>query len=165
MIIPVRTTRLRGRAAVLGLLLALAMPAHAAYVLRYNSIVNGAVAFTGNTLGLNKANNTNAPGTAGGIGAFITQNTALQDGSYPPGTTNDWTLNGSAAQLSLPAGSTVLYAELIWSGSYSYGGENVAGSLGSAVQFVTPLGTFNVSPAPATATTLGTAGGGGTCSS
>jgi uncharacterized repeat protein (TIGR01451 family) len=139
--------------------------AAAQYVQRYNGITNGAVTFTGNTLGLNKAANANNPGTAGSIGAFSTLNAALQDGGYPAGTTADWRLNGAAAQLDLPAGSTVLYAELIWSGSYSYGGENVSANLSEPVTFVTPAGTFSVAPDPTTSRTLGTGTPAGACTS
>src|SRR5215218_850466 len=94
--------------------------AAAQYQLRYSTITTGALTFTVNTLGLSKAANTNAPGTSTGIGTFITTNTTLRDGTYPFGTTANWALDSSAANLAMPAGSTVRYAELIWSGSYSY---------------------------------------------
>src|SRR6266511_4333076 len=95
------------------------LPAHAAYINRFSTITNGVITFTGNTLGLSKQPTTNAPGTSDAIGAFITTNTALRDGTlYPFGTTADWHQNSSAAVLNLPPGSTVLHAELIWSGSY-----------------------------------------------
>ncbi|MBU1170511.1 MAG: DUF11 domain-containing protein [Proteobacteria bacterium] len=128
-----------------------ATPLYAAYVKRYSTVANGAMSYTGNTLGLNKAANANAPGTSGAIGAFITLNNALRDGTYPYGTTADWTLNASSAVLSLPSGSTVLYAELIWGGSYRYGTEDVTASLGTYVTF----NGLNVSPSSSTATTLG----------
>ena len=58
-----------------------------------------------------------------------------------------FTLNGSAVNLNLPPGSAVLYAELIWSGSYSYGGEDVSAFLNNSVTFTTPGGTtFTVAP-------------------
>lgn len=129
----------------------------AAYVQRFSTIGNGAITFTGNTIGLNKAANTNAPGTSGAIGTFIAAGTASVDGTYPVGTTATWTQNASRAVLVIPPGSTVLYAELIWSGSYSYGGENVSAFLGNSVTFTTPLGTSSVAPAAATSQTLGTA--------
>ena len=141
----------------------LATPAHAVYVNRYSTITNGALTFTGNTLGLDMTANANAPGTSGSIGTFISLNTALVDGTYPAGTTGDWTKNGSAATLYIPAGSTILYAELIWSGSYSYGGEDVSASINKPVTFVTPNGTFSISGAAATSQTLGTVGAGGSC--
>lgn len=94
-----------------------------AFILRYNTTMNGAMTFTGNTMGLNKVANQNNQGTAGSIGAFITLNTASQVGNFPLGTTLDYTQNSSAAILSLPSGSSVLYAELIWAGSYNYGAE------------------------------------------
>ncbi len=141
-------------------------PIHAAYVQRYSTINNGAITFTGNTIGLNKAAGANAPGTSGAIGTFIAAGASTQDGTYPVGTTSTWQANASKAVLTIPAGSVVLYAELIWSGSYSYGGEDVSASIGTNVTFITPLGTSSVPPAAATAQTLGTAGTGkaaGTC--
>jgi uncharacterized repeat protein (TIGR01451 family) len=137
--------------------------AQAAYINRFTTITNGAITFTGNTIGLNKANNANAPGTVGAIGTFITTNTASKDGTYPLGTTSSWSANASTATLVFPAASNVIYAELIWSGSYSYGGENVSAFLNNNVTFITPLGANAITPAAASAQTLGAAGAGGTC--
>jgi large repetitive protein len=128
-----------------------AASSHAAYVNRYSNIANGAITFTGNTLGLNKANNANTPGTVGSIGTFITTNTAVRDNTYPFGTTATFANNSSQAVLAIPPGSTVLYAELVWGGSSNLGGENVTASLGNSVTFITPAGTSAVAPAAATA--------------
>ncbi len=143
------------------------LPAHAAYINRFSTITNGAITFTGNTLGLSKQPTTNAPGTSDAIGAFITTNTALRDGTlYPFGTTADWHQNSSAAVLNLPPGSTVLHAELIWSGSYSYGGENILSAIDTPVSLTTPGGaTFPISPDSATSNILGTPDGAGGCTS
>lgn len=148
---------------LVAMLLLASLPTHAAYVQRFSTITNGAITFTGNTLGLDKTANANAPGTSGAIGTFITTDTTVTDGTFPAGTTANWAVNRSSAVLQIPAGSTVLYAELIWSGSYSYGGETVAASLNNAVTLTTPAGTASVAPGAATAQTLGTAGAGGTC--
>lgn len=137
--------------------------ADAAYVQRYSTITNGALTFTGNTIGLNKAANANAPGTSGAIGTFIAEGATTQDGTYPVGTTANWTLNASRAVLNIPAGSTILYAELIWSGSYAYGGENVSTSLNSSVSFITPLGTNSIAPNAASSQTIGASGTTGNC--
>jgi len=140
--------------------------ARAAYVNRFSTITNGAITFTGNTLGLSKQAGANAPGIRGGIGAFITTNIALVDGTYPAGTTPDWRLDSAAAVLNIPAGSNVLYAELIWSGSYSYGGENVSPFLNNPVNLTAPGGAaVAIAPDPATANTLGNANANGTCAS
>ncbi len=136
--------------------------AQAVYINRFTTITNGALTFTGNTIGLNKASNSNAPGTAGSIGTFITPVATSVDGTYPTGTTATWTTNGSTAPLKLIGGSNVLYAELIWSGSYSYGGETVSASMNRAVTLTSPLGAFSVPPA--TSQTLGVEGASGTCS-
>lgn len=136
------------------LLLVWSTPLHAAYVKRFTTVAAGAITYTGNTLGLGKAAGTNAPGTTGSIGTFTTTDTSLKDGSYPSGTTALWSLNSSSAVLSIPSGSSVLYAELIWGGSYNYGGENVSANLGTSVSFNTPFGTYSVSPSGSTATTL-----------
>ncbi len=135
----------------------------AAYVSRYNTIANGALTFTGNTIGLNKTANANTPGAADSIGAFITTNATSVDGTYPAGTTSTWQTNASRAVLSIPPASNVLYAELIWSGSYSYGGENVSAFLGNAVTFTTPSGSNAVSPTAATSQTLGAGSAAGAC--
>src|SRR4051812_20599106 len=67
----------------------------AEYKTRFTTTTNGALTFTGNTLGLSKTANANTPGRADGIGTFITTNLQLRDGTYPLGTTADWRLNGS----------------------------------------------------------------------
>ena len=127
----------------------------ASYVKRYTTIANGGMTFTGNTLGLSKASGSNQPGTNGSIGAFITTNTALKVGTFPAGTTLDWTKNASSAQLRLPSGSTVIYAELVWGGSYNYGGSNVSAYLNNSVTLSGPGGSFSVSPSPTTAAVTG----------
>lgn len=145
-------------------LFALSNSSQAAYTNRYTTTTNGAITFTGNTLGLDKVTNANDPGTVGSIGAFITTDTSLRVGTnYPFGTTSDWTKNGSAAIFSMPAGSTILYAELIWSGTYAYGGQNVKANLNDPITFKTPLGSYTVSPDPTTAQIGGNANLTGDC--
>lgn len=121
------------------------------FIKRYSNVKKGAVVFTGNTLGLSKAANANAPGTEGSIGAFISTDENLKAGNFPAGTTFDYTKNGSRAVLTLPAGSRILYAELIWGGLYRSSTNDISPLLNNAVSFVTPSGTYPVSPAPATA--------------
>ncbi len=128
--------------------------AQAVYYRRYTTIANGAMTFTGNALGLSKVNNQNNPGTAGSIGAFSTINTALRVGSFPSGTTLDYLQNSASAVLRMPAGSTVLYAELIWGGSYLYSTQNYTSLINNPVQMTTPAGTYTITPDPATAQTL-----------
>lgn len=85
------------------------------YVNRFLTNANGAVTFTGNTFGLNKQANANAPGTAGSIGTFFSVNPSSVDGSFPTGTTANYLQNSSSAVLRLPSTTTqILYAELIW---------------------------------------------------
>ena len=92
--------------------------AAATYAKRYSTITNGALTFTGNTLGLSKHVGVTVQGAIDGIGAFITNNPTLRVPNYPldptgrGGTTRVWTLNGSAASLVLPPGSTVLYRNI-----------------------------------------------------
>src|SRR5262249_42248833 len=101
----------RGAALVMVTLLG-AATAHAQYVNRFTTITNGAITFTGNTLGLSKAVGLNQAGTSDAIGAFTTVNTALQVPTFPAGTTLAFAQNSASATLNLTAGSTVLYAEL-----------------------------------------------------
>jgi uncharacterized repeat protein (TIGR01451 family) len=127
------------------------------YLLRYVNTASGAVTFTGNTLGLAKLSGQNQPGALDSIGAFITLNTNSQVGTYPNGTTLDWSNDSSAAVLQIPTNSTVLYAELIWSGSAQIATDtsatgDVLGYLNTPVQFILPDGTTNsIVPDPVTA--------------
>ncbi|MFC0213703.1 hypothetical protein ACFFK0_14760 [Paenibacillus chartarius] len=117
-----------------------------ALILRSSLNATGAITFTGNTLGLSRSGTEGEPGTQDSIGAFITTNAALRFGSYPAGTTNNYANNQSAALLSMPAGSAVLYAELIWGGSYRNGNVNLSGAINNPISFTTPLGTFSITP-------------------
>ncbi|MHA7966635.1 DUF7507 domain-containing protein [Paenibacillus sp. CAU 1782] len=99
------------------------------------------------------------PGTLDSIGAFTTTNTASVYGTYPAGTTSLYQSNSSSAQLVLPSGSTVLYAELIWGGSYINGNVNLTAAINNPVSFTTPAGTSSVTPDSATANQVDLGGG------
>ena len=115
---------------------------------------NGAVTFVGNALGLNKDGTNDRPGTSGSLGTFITTDTSQQDNpEWPQGTTGDWRLNSSSAVLSLPSGSRIIHAELIWGGSYLFGSEDVSDFLNDPINFTTPTGTTQVTRDPTTAVT------------
>jgi MYXO-CTERM domain-containing protein len=128
-------------------------------VLRFRETAAGNVVATGNTLGLSKTDGQNGPGTGDSIGTFLT----LDEGSvddfpqqldnpWGTGTTNDWTLNGSEAELILPGDNTqVLHAELIWGGSTWYGTENVTGDVDSEVTLSFGDDSLLVAPDPASA--------------
>ncbi|MBS0648809.1 MAG: tandem-95 repeat protein [Verrucomicrobia bacterium] len=105
---------------LLALMYSFSTQLEATYISIYTTTDNGAITFTGNTLGLDKTTNQNNPGTTGSIGAFITTDTSMQVGSFPVGTTLTWQNNSSTAVLDIPSGSTILHAELIWSGSYGF---------------------------------------------
>ena len=139
--------------------------ADAAYVQVYNTIQKGAITFTGNTLALNgnATAQSGVPGTSSTGGAFIAEGisplsyfggfNATFYGAGAVGTTNDWTKNASRAVLNIPVGATVLYAELIWSGT---NGAAINASRSNAVKFITPAGTYTVSPSATTANDTGT---------
>jgi large repetitive protein len=146
--------------------------AEAQYIQRFSATTNGAITFSGNTLGLDGEVNQHGQGTRGAVGTFITTDTSLRDDLpapstaplFPFGTTSDWRLNRSQAILRLPSGARVLRAELVWGGSFAdSSGENVSAFLDNAISFTTPAGTLGVAPDPATAKTSGTASGDGTC--
>jgi hypothetical protein len=160
---------------VLGALLVPAR-AQAQYNLRYGTITGGAITFTGNALGLDGDKNGNSPGTNGAIKTFITTDLSQQDGSFPPGTTSDWTLNNSRATLRLPNGARVLHAELVWGGSFASGSASddvssfIDGPTGPAdkgyVLFTTPDGVVHqIQPDPTTARTDGSVNGSNHCNS
>ncbi|MGG1845873.1 DUF11 domain-containing protein [Bacillus wiedmannii] len=118
---------------------------------RFSTTTNGALAITGNTLGLSKISNQNRAGTIGAIGAFATTNTALQVPTFPAGTTLNYTQNSSTAILNIPAGSTILYAELVWGGNYLSRDQNITNVLGNPVSFTTPVSTYSITPSAVTA--------------
>ncbi|MGL6105998.1 hypothetical protein, partial [Romboutsia sp.] len=125
---------------------------------RYSTIQPGAMTFTGNTLGLSAA-----PSFGSEIGAFITINTASIVGGYPPGSTLIWQENSSSAVLNMPLGSTILYAELVWGGSYKTitllpgptpgPPENVSAFINNPISFNTPSGLSMITPSTITAQT------------
>jgi len=135
-------------------------PAVSAQELRFATTTPGGIVATGNTLGLSKDQNANGPGLKDSIGTFLSLGNSTDDmplnavNPWPAYTTYDWQQNGSAAVLSLPSEVSVLYAELLWGGSYQYGAENVSASLGNAVSLAFGAATMNVAPDPATALTV-----------
>ncbi len=123
----------------------------AVYIERYNTTDNGSIVFTGNTLGLSKVINQHNPGKEDSAGAFITVDTSQKVNLYPAGTTLDWTKNSSAAVLDLPDESTILYAELIWSGSYGFQNQITIDDINAPVILTTPEGVSHFIPSdPAT---------------
>lgn len=125
------------------LITALALPpyAHASestLSLRYRGTTHGAVLMTGNTLGLAKELGSNAPGTADSIGVFICEPPASEaepaavDWVAP--TCTDWRFNASSAYLDLPEDAEVLYAEVLWGGSFRYGEQDVEAHLDDNVR-------------------------------
>jgi hypothetical protein len=135
---------------------------HAIYIPVYTTNDNGGISWTGNTLGLNKANNVNQPGTSGSIGAFITTNTVLKVGNYPAGTTLNWAVNSSQATLDIPPHSTILHAELIWSGSYGFEPAISGAVLDTPIRMITPDTVSHIiTPNPLTAQSRVNAGSNG----
>ena len=125
-----------------------------AFIKRFSDIRRGDIVFTGNTLGLSKLTNANSAGTLGSIGAFITLDLSQQVNDFPFGTTLNYALNSSSAELSLPAGSTVLYTELVWGGLFRSTVNNISGVINNGVTFTTPVGSQSVLPDPITAQTF-----------
>ncbi|UQA58354.1 MYXO-CTERM sorting domain-containing protein [Polyangium aurulentum] len=145
---------------LLALTLAALVPASAsAQELRFTATVPGGITGTGNTLGLAKATNLNGPGDRDSIGTFLSLGDSVDDmpvnaaNPWPMGTTFDWKANGSAAMLDLPE-AEVLYAELLWGGSYNYGGEDVTSALNSPVKLFANGESIDVMPDPNTALTI-----------
>lgn len=138
----------------------LATPVHA-QVLRYSDTAQGAIATTGNTLGLSKATDENGPGTRDAIGTFISlvpnvrdETPANPNNMWLQGTTENWRQNGSRARLDLPDGAAIRYAELVWGGSYQYGSEDVSDVLDTPVTIWAGGESMLVEPIPNTAQTL-----------
>lgn len=156
----------------LGLSLALALTlaastAAAQHELRFSTTVEGAITFTGNTLGLSNATDENGQGTRDSIGTFIALDPSSVDNvpapttapTFPAGTTSQWQDDGSSAYLDLPTNKDVdvLYAELMWGGSWNYLGENVQTSLATPVTLSFEDGaSITVTPDAETGVTINT---------
>ena len=127
----------------------------------FSTTAPGGISATGNTLGLAKGANANEPGTEHSIGTFISLDSQSVDdidsnpaNPWPFGTTADWSSNGSAAQLTLPAGATVLHAELVWAGSHDYYPETVTEHIDTPVSLLAGTDEVVVSPDSLTAQTV-----------
>jgi MYXO-CTERM domain-containing protein len=133
--------------------------------LRFSSTAKGGVVSCGNTLGLSKQPGSNGPGVGDSIGTFLSPDLQQLDdfpanlgNPWGPGTTSDWTLNGSSAVCDLPESSgavlEVVYAELVWGGSYFYGTEDVSASLDVPVTLEANGMSIDAVPDPQTSVTL-----------
>ncbi len=116
------------------------------FVERFSKITKGGILFIGNTLGLSKLINENKAGTEGAIGAFSSVNQRHQVLTFPEGTTLNYLENGSEAELLLPSGAEVVYAELIWGGLCKDVYADISNLTNNSVKFVTPQGEFLISP-------------------
>lgn len=103
-----------------------------AFIERFTTIERGGIRFIGNTLGLSKNTNTLTAGTLGSIGTFTSLSNS-QFSNFPVGTTSSYLLNGSNAILTLPIGSSVLHAELVWGGLYKSQTQDISNLTNSAV--------------------------------
>lgn len=70
--------------------------------------------------------------------------------NFPFGTTLNYLQNGSNAILSLPAGSTVLYAELIWGGLFRSTINNISNIIDNNITFSTPTESVSIANDPIT---------------
>lgn len=129
--------------------------------LRFSDTLPGGIVSTGNTLGLAKGPEQNGPGTQHSIGTFIALDPnevdaepANADNPWPLGTTWNWERNGSTGMLTLPAGAQVIYAELVWAGSYEYWPEDVSPWIDDPVSLMAGGAEMLVAPDPSTALTL-----------
>ncbi|MGL5416309.1 MAG: DUF7507 domain-containing protein [Clostridium sp.] len=142
---------------------------------RFSTIDRGALIFTGNTLGLAGylASITPfptgtvppllpGPGAVDSIGTFITTQNLTAAGGWPLGTTDNYLQNSSSAQVIIPPGSTILYAELIWSGIIVNQDFNLLANLNSSVNFMTPVATTPITPDPTTTISFSAGGSGNT---
>ncbi|EDS76844.1 conserved repeat domain protein [Clostridium botulinum C str. Eklund] len=111
----------------------------------FSKNANGAITFTGNSLGLSKTPDSQDMGTASAIGAYITTNTSDIVSTYPNGTTLSYTSNSSSARLTIPEGSTILRAEIIWGGTCQVQYEDHISELFNfKLQFITPSQSITI---------------------
>lgn len=130
------------------------------FITRFQTIERGALQFIGNTLGLSSnGSQVCTPGKTDGIGTYIKYEpgcpticsncgtTPLSLGTHGA-TTALFSQNLSCSSLNLPVNSKILYAELIWGGTYLIsGGENNSAFINNPIRFDTPSASnFMISP-------------------
>lgn len=99
----------------------------------FSTTIKGYIDITGNTLGL-AGSNTNI---IGGVRNFTTSS---------GGTTTNYANNSSSAQLNIPAGGTVINAQLFWSAVYkdtATTGIDLSSVINNSINFITPKGVTN----------------------
>ncbi|MBE6021979.1 MAG: DUF11 domain-containing protein [Cellulosilyticum sp.] len=132
---------------------------------QYSDRLYGNITFIGNVLTLSRRINNffqtgqRVAGTFDIGGAFVTTDTTSRCGTtFPYGTTCDLPLDtmyipsNSEAVLNLPNDTEVVYAELIWGGSYRYGNNSIEDRLDNPITFQTPLMQIPIEITPIEAT-------------
>lgn len=119
------------------------------FIQRFSTIERGGIRFVGNTLGLSKISNALSAGSLGSIGAF-TSLSNTQQSNFPVGTTANYLQNGSSAILTLPIGSSILHAELVWGGLYRSQTQDISNLLNNQVIFIANGTSYNITPDNAT---------------
>lgn len=128
---------------------------------QYSDRIYGNITFIGNALTLSRRQNRifetgqRVAGTFDIGGAFITTDTTSRCGTtFPYGTTCEGPLNtmyipsSSEAVLNLPTNTEVVYAELIWGGSYRYAYSTIESQIDNPVTFKTPTMTLPIEISP-----------------
>lgn len=128
---------------------------------QYSDRIYGNITFTGNALTLSRRQNRifetgqRVAGTFDIGGAFITTDTTSRCGTtFPYGTTCQGPLStmyipsSSEAVLNLPTNTEVVYAELIWGGSYRYAYNTIESEIDNPITFKTPTMTSAIEILP-----------------
>lgn len=132
---------------------------------QYSGRLYGDITFIGNVLTLSRRQNSffqtgqRVAGTLDVGGVFVTTDTTSRcNSTFPFGTTCNLPLetmyipSNSEAVLNLPDNTEVVYAELIWGGSYRYASISIEDQLDNPVTFQTPLMQEPIEIAPIEAT-------------
>ncbi|MEI6728490.1 MAG: Ig-like domain-containing protein [bacterium] len=122
------------------------------YINRFSTTDQGGLTFIGNSVGLTDSKITENE-TAGN---FITPAASATDSiSNSAAITSDWSKNGSFSNLVLPKNATILYAELVWGGSYKYDNVSLENKIDTPVTLLNPSSSESkISPDPATSALL-----------
>lgn len=133
-----------------------------AIITRFQTNTRGALYQAGNTLGL--SGNNGQPAAIGNVGGFITTSTtlptptgweAIVNVANEENITLNWQQNSSSANVNLPTGASVLYAELIWASDIRNETLDLSAVQNTSVALTAPDGsTILVAPDPITSQTV-----------
>jgi hypothetical protein len=118
------------------------------FVTRFSTIEKAELALTGNTVMLSPTLESTQDGIKDYGAVFTSLDTNSEVSGYPLGTTTEWRDNGSTNYLEILPNSEVLYALLVWGGTYESMNSTIEDDITSVVTLINPGNDQLIEPDP-----------------